>query len=281
MSPWIGSRPSAAGAALAALLVLAFLCAPAAGAPAPTQTRSDSIEISGATLLEYSDATGRWTAEGSPVAVTRGQTRLTAPRIVYEQRAGTITASGGAALSEPGLSVRADEARLRLSDDTVRARGGVRVISSRDGPPIELAAAEVEGMLRARRFAAGGAVSLSRGEWRLSGERLDYDDAARVARVTGGPTAGFGEAVMTADAITLYVAEEVARGEGAVRLRRGELLGTARRIDIVLREGRAVLMGNARVERGADQVSAEEIEVALDGSRVSARGGSRLILTPP
>lgn len=281
MSLWIGSRLRALGITLAAALVLTVACGQAASAPPPREGRSDPVEISGATLLEYSDATGTWRAEGAPVVVARGQTRLVAPRIVYEQRAGTILAGGGVVVSEPGLSVRADEARFRLSDDTVRAHGSVRLTSSRDGPPITLVAAEVEGALRTRRFAATGAVSLSWGDWTLSGERLDYDDAARVARVTGGPRAGFGDAVMTAEAITLHVTEEVARGEGAVRLRRGGLLGTAHRIDIMPREGRAVLMGNARVERGSDRVFAEEIEVALDGSRVTARGGSRLVVTPP
>jgi len=238
------------------------------------------IEISGATYLEYEDATGLLRAEGAPVVVTRGRTVLRAPRLRYDQRARVIAAEGGVEITEPELTMRADAADLRLTDDRIRARGDVRMRGTRDGQPVTLAAPEVDGSLRTRRFTATGGVSVTRGEWVLTGRRVEYDDATRVAVVSGEPKAQFKEATMTAQVITLFVADEIARAEGSVHVRRGDLVGTAPRADIFGRDGRAVLSGGARVDRGPDKVVADVIEIDLDGNRVTARGTSKLTIVP-
>ncbi len=252
----------------------------AAQAPAPAVQRPLPIEISGATYVEYDESTGVWRLEGAPVTMTRGRTVLRAPRGRFDERARIVTAEGGVELTEPGVVLRADAAELRLADDRIRARGNVRLTSTRDDQTTTLLAPEAEGSLQTRRFSATGGVSIARGEWTIVGRRLDYDDTDRMAVITGNPEVRFRDGTMTADVVTISLAREHARGEGSARLRRGDLVGVARRVDVHLREGLATLSGAARVERGRDRLEADEIQVELDRSRVTARGNSRLTLTP-
>ncbi|MDR7522295.1 MAG: hypothetical protein QN168_07525 [Armatimonadota bacterium] len=265
-------RPAAALACLVVWLLGSG--GPAGGQPALP------IEVTGATFLEYDDRTGHLRAEGAPVVVTRGRTTLRAPRVRYEARTQVALATGGVTAEEPGLTVRAEEAEFRFADDRFRAWGGVVVWSRRDDQTTTLSAPQVEGSLQTRRFAASGGVAVDRGEWRVLGRRLDYDDGTGVAVVTGDPEARFREATMTAEVIRFHVRDETASGQGNVRLRRSELEGRAARADVAGREGRAVLSGGARVDRGTDRLTAEVIEVDLDGSRVTARGRSRLVVSP-
>ncbi|MDR7485855.1 MAG: hypothetical protein QN187_11050 [Armatimonadota bacterium] len=251
----------------------------ARGGPAGSQPALP-IEVTGATFLEYDDRTGQLRAEGAPVVVTRGRTTLRAPRVRYDARTQVALATGGVTVEEPALAVRAEEAEFRFADDRFRAWGQVVVRSRRDDQTTTLSAPQMEGSLQTRRFAASGGVAVDRGEWRVRGRWLDYDDGTGVAVVTGDPEARFGEATMTAGVIRFNVRDETASGEGGVWLRRGELEGRAARADVAGREGRAVLSGGARVDRGADRLTAEVIEVDLDGSRATARGRSRLVVVP-
>lgn len=255
--------------------VLAAAPALAQRAPAPP------IEITGATYVEYDQGTGVWRMEGAPVIVTRGRTVLRAPRARFDERERVLTAEGSVDLAEPGTDLRADAVELRLADERIRARGDVRLVTTRDGQAATLRAPEAEGSFATRRFAATGGVSITRGEWTVVGRRVDYDDADQVAVVTGSPEVRFKDGAMTADTLTISLATEQARGEGSARLRRGDLTGSARRVDVRLREQVATLSGAARVERGGDRLEAEEILVELDRSRATARGAPRLTITPP
>jgi lipopolysaccharide export system protein LptA len=262
--------------------VLLLLWIIAAGGPARAQALPAlPIEIRDATRVEYDDATGVARAEGSPAVITRGTTVLRALRLQYNQRSGMITADGGVELNDPDLSVRADTAAMRLADDWIHATGDVHARSSRNGQVMTLVAPDVEGSLRNRRFSATGGVTVTRGEWTLAGQRLDYDDGTQVALVRGEPKAQFKDTTMTAQIITLFVADETARAEGTVVVRRGNLVGTAPRADVFGRDNRAVLSGGARVDRGSDRIVADVIEIDLDGTRVTARGASQLTVVPP
>ncbi len=265
--------------AVLAILALGMLVT---GVPAQAQSPASPlpIEISGATHVEYDDATGVVRAVGAPAVVSRGQTTLRAPKLRYDQRARVITAEGGVDLADPDLVVQADTAELRLSDDRIHAYGGVRIRSVRGSQSTALAAPDVEGSLRTRRFAATGGVTVTRGEWTLTGRRVDYDDSTRVALVSGDPVARLKEATMTAQVITLFVDEEIARAEGSVRIQRRDLTGTAPRADVFGRDNRAVLSGGARVDRGPDRVVADVIEIDLEGTRVTARGASQIVVVP-
>ncbi|MDR7419943.1 MAG: LptA/OstA family protein [Armatimonadota bacterium] len=260
----------------------AWLLVTAIAAPVGAQTLGSlPIDIRGASRLEYDETTGILVANGAPVVVTRASTVLRAPRIRYDARARVVTATGGVIMEEPGLTVHGDRAELRLTEERIRVSGGVTVRSTREGRPVELSAPDVEGSLQTRRFSATGGVTVTRGEWVVTGRRIDYEDRPQVAVVSGEPTARFRDATMTAQAMTFYVADERMRGDGDVRLRRGDLTGQAPRAEVFGKENRAVLSGGARVDRGPDRVTAEEIEMDLEGTRVVARGGSRLVITPP
>ncbi|HET8679188.1 MAG TPA: LptA/OstA family protein [bacterium] len=286
MSSSRNSRQVLTGAT-AAITVLAVLAvgavSAAAQAPVPAQRTPGPlpVQITGATRVEYDEATGVWRVEGAPVTVTRGQTVMRAQRGRFDERARIVTVEGGVDVVEPGLSLRADAAELRLSDERIRARGNVRLVSTREGQSATLVAPEAEGSLATRRFAATGGVSITRGEWTVTGRRVDYDDTDQVAVISGDPEVRFKDGVMTAETVTVWVAKEQARGEGTIRLRRGDLTGSGRRVDMRLREQLATLSGAARVERGRDRLEAEEIEVELDRSRATARGAPRLTITPP
>lgn len=275
-------RPSDRRRIRCAVLAIFALGMLAAGAPARAQSQAEPapIEISGATYVEYDDATGVVRVVGAPAVVSRGQTTLRAPRLRFDQRARVIAAEGGVDLAGPDLAVRAESAELLLSDDRIFAHGDVRMRSVRGAQSIALAAPEVEGSLRTRRFAATGGVTVTRGEWTLTGRRVDYDDATRVALTTGDAVARLKDATMTAQVITLFVDEEIARAEGSVRIRRGDLIGTAPRADVFGRDNRAILSGGARVDRGPDRVVADVIEIDLEGTRMTARGASQIVVVP-
>jgi lipopolysaccharide export system protein LptA len=247
--------------------------------PAGAAVQAPSVvEITGASRAEFDEATGVWTVEGQPATVTRGRTVLRAPRIRYDQRSRIVTADGGAELTEPGIRLAAETAEYRLSDEQIRAAGQVRIVSTREAPPVEVRALEVQGVLPARRFVAAGDVVLVRGDAQLSGRRLDYDDAARVAVATGAPAARVREAVLTAEVITVHLVPEVLQAEGAAVVRRGELTGSAQRVEIRAREDTVSLIGGAQLVRGRDRATAQEIQAALDGSRVVARGGAQVVV---
>jgi lipopolysaccharide export system protein LptA len=269
-------------AAAVAMLAAGFLPpVPPALAQTPPGAARLPVEVTGATLIEYDDAAGVLRAEGTPVVFTRGQTVVRAPRLRYDTRARTVTASGGVEVAEPGLSLRAQDAELRLADDRIRMSGDVRVRRVHDDGTMTLSAALVEGSLATRRFMASGAVTVARDDWTVSGRRMDYDDSSRVAVVTGDPAARLKDATMTAQTITVMLADERAKGEGGVVLRRGDLVGRAPRVDISRRGNLAVLSGGAQVDRGNDRMTADVIEVDLDGTRATARGGARVIFSSP
>lgn len=255
-----------------------------AGAQAPAPGRSLPIEVTGVTRAEFDDATGIARLEGAPLVATRGQTIITASRARYDRRARILTAEGDVQASEPGLVVRADAAEYRLDDEGVTATGNVRVTSTPQTPqtpaqPTTLLSPEVTGSLRTRRFVASGGVTITRGEWTVTGRRGEYTDATRTVVVTGDPQVRYADGLMTADMLSMALDTEVIRAEGSVQMRRRDLTGRAQRADVSLRAGLAVLSGNARVDRGADRITADVIETTLDGQRITARGGSRLVVT--
>lgn len=266
-----------------ALAVGAWWAAPATAQTSPP-VQTLPIDVTGVTFAELDDATGITRMEGSPLVVTRGRTVIKALRARYDRRAQVLTAEGAVEAVEQGVTIRADAAEYRLDDESVSARGNVRMTSVAQGAeqlPTTLLTPEVSGSLRTRRFVASGGVTIVRGAWTVSGRRGEYDDGTKAAVVTGEPQLRFGDGVMTADVLIMSLDTETVRAEGSVRLRRGDLTGRAQRADVSLKAQVAVLTGNARVDRGADRVTADVIETTLDGQRITARGASRVVVTSP
>lgn len=271
---------------LVALWALGTWCAAPVVAQTPAGAPALPIEVTGATFAEFDDTTGIARMEGAPLVITRGRTVIRAARARFDRRANVLTAEGAVEAAEEGVTIRADTVEYRLGDDTVRATGTVRMTRAGQGgatpdSPTTLVAPEVSGSLRTRRFAATGGVTIARGEWTVRGRRVDYDDEAKTAVVTGDPEMRFTDGVMTADTLVIALDAETIRAEGAVQLRRGDLTGRARRADISLKSQLAVFTGEARVDRGGSRLTADVIEATLDGQRVTARGASQMVITSP
>ncbi len=260
--------------------VAALVLGITAGVPVFAQAPRLPVDISGATRVEYQESTGVVVAEGAPVVITRGQTVVRAPFVRFDARARVIDATGGVEVAEPGLMLRGAAAVVRLADENIRVSGGAVVRSVRDNEESVLEAEQLDGSLSTRRFVATGGVTVRRGPWTVTGQRIDYDDRSTAGVVTGSPQVRYRDATMTADAVTFNIGQELARGEGAVRLRRGELLAAAPRAEINGRTRRAVLTGGATVERGRDRLTAATVDVDLDAERVTARGEPHLVINP-
>ncbi len=281
---WLSRGAGLAGLTIA-LAVGAWWVAPTTAQTSPP-AQALPIDVTGVTFAEMDDATGITRMEGSPLVVTRGRTVIKALRARYDRRTRVLTAEGAVEAVEQGVTIRADAAEYRLDDESVSARGNVRMTSVAQGAspeqlPTTLLTPEVSGSLRTRRFVASGGVTIVRGAWTVSGRRAEYDDGTKAAVVTGEPHVRFGDGVMTADVLIMFLDTETMRAEGSVQLRRGDLTGRAQRADVSLKAQVAVFTGNARVDRGADHVTADVIETTLDGQRITARGASRLVVTSP
>lgn len=273
---------------LVAILSLGTWCATPVIAQTPAGAQTLPINVTGATFAEFDDTTGVARMEGSPLVVTRGRTVIRAARARFDRRTQVLTADGAVEAAEEGVTIRADAIEYRLSDESIRASGSVRITSASQGAPGQqpqpqttLVAPDVSGSLRTRRFVATGGVTIVRGEWTVLGRRAEYDDATKAAVVTGDPEVRFREGVMTADTLTMFLDAETILAEGRVLLRRGDMTGRAQRADISLKRQVAVFTGDARVDRGSNRLTAEVIEATLDGQQVTARGASRLVITSP
>jgi len=269
-----------------AVVALGTWCAIPAVAQIPAGAQTLPIDVTGATFAEFDDTTGVARMEGSPLVVTRGRTVIKAARARFDRRTQVLTADGAVEAAAEGVTIRADAIEYGLSDESIRANGSVRITSVGQGtpgpqPPTTLVAPEVSGSLRTRRFVATGGVTIVRGEWTVRGRRADYDEGTKAAVITGDPEVRFGDGVMTADTLTMFLDAETIRADGAVQMRRGEMTGRAKRADISLKSQIAVFSGDARVDRGTSRLTADVIEATLDGQQVTARGASRLVLTSP
>src|SRR5262245_38021981 len=100
-------RSAAAGACLV-IAAAALMRVPAPAAGAPPSPSPPPVEVTGATRIEYDDASQQWDFRGAPVIVSRGTTRVEAPVILYTERTREVTLPAGGLVATPTLEVRAD-----------------------------------------------------------------------------------------------------------------------------------------------------------------------------
>src|SRR5205807_4087003 len=96
---------------------------PPQGAPGPVPRVP--LEVTGATRIEYDDATKRWTFSGARVVVVRGTLRVEAPEIGYGERAREVVLPRGGTVWTPTLEVGADRLAALLDTRHVTAEGHV------------------------------------------------------------------------------------------------------------------------------------------------------------
>src|SRR5437588_7542969 len=237
----------------AALIVVGLACprdagalaAPAAG---PRSPAPPAIDVSGASTIEYEDATQEWVFRGARVVIVRGTVRIEAPEILYHAGAHQIEVLGGGTISTPTFEVGADRIVAMLPARHVMASGSVR------GRFLNEAAAQGDAAGRGDAAAQGeaspGGDAAQDGRWAtFSAETVEADDR---------PDAG----------------QVVATGQVAV-LRGNQQLRADRSVDErKTRQGTAG--GHAVLVQGSDRLLADHLVADLDRGEAEARGQVRL-----
>src|SRR6266550_6385487 len=92
----------------------------------PRSPAPPPIDVSGASTIEYEDATQEWVFRGAQVVIVRGTVRIEAPEIRYHAGARHIEVLGGGTISTPTFEVGADRIVAMLPTRHVMALGSVR-----------------------------------------------------------------------------------------------------------------------------------------------------------
>ena len=238
------SRLKAIGAAL---IVVGLGCLPDAGALAapaagPRSPAPPPIDVSGASTIEYEDATQEWVFRGAQVVIVRGTVRIEAPEIRYHAGARHIEVLGGGTISTPTFEVGADRIVAMLPTRHVMALGSVR------GRFLSEAAAQGD--------AAG------RGDAAAQGEASPGGDAAQDRWATF--SAETVEADDRPDAGQIVATGQVAVLRGNQQLRADRIV-----YDRMTRQGTAD--GHAMLAQGADRLQADHLVADLDRGEAEAR----------
>jgi lipopolysaccharide assembly outer membrane protein LptD (OstA) len=265
---------------------------PALGAGAAPRVSPPSLEVTGATRIEYDDAAQQWSFRGAPVVVTRGNTRIEAPEIVYAERTREVTLPGGGLVATPTLEVRADRIVTNLSSRHLTAEGHVAGrFADEDEPFTAGAAARTRGTFSADRVAvddrpdlrqivATGQVVVVRDDQGLTGDRVVYNHGTRQGTVEGHGELVRGSSRLRADHIFADVGRHVTTADGHVLLDHGDLHGSADHATYSEPEQRAVLSGQVRLLRGRDTLTADLATMLLDQETAIAEGHVELVAYP-
>jgi lipopolysaccharide export system protein LptA len=279
-----------AGACLAvAAAALGRVPLPATGAAAPPSR--PPIEVTGATRIEYEDSSQQWSFRGAPVIVSRGTTRIEAPAILYAERTRDVALPAGGLIATPALEVRADRIATNLSSRHLVAEGHVAGrFTDADGSTVRAAPPEWstfgaerieldDSAARRQIVATGQAVVVCR-DWRLSGDRIIYNQGTRQGSIDGRADVARGTDRLRADHVAADLAGSTAEASGRVLLDHGDVHGSADRATYSEAEQRAVLSGHVKLLRGRDTLSADLATVLLDRETAVAEGNVELVAYP-
>lgn len=263
---------------------------PAAGAAPPTSP--PPIEVTGATRIEYDDASQQWNFRGAPVIVSRGTTRIEAPVILYTERTREVTLPGGGLVATPTLEVRADRIATNLASRHLTAEGHVagrftdeNGSSTAPSAPPEWGTfaadrVELDDSAARKQIVATGQVVIVRGDRRLSGDRIAYNHGTRQGSIDGHADMALGADRLRADSVFADLGRSTAEANGHVLLDHGEVHGSADRATYSEPEQRAVLSGHVTLRRGSDRLTADLATVLLDQETAIAEGNVELIAYP-
>ena len=257
------------------------------GAPGPTPRVP--LEVTGATRIEYDDATKRWTFSGARVVVVRGTLRVEAPEIGYSERAREVVLPRGGTVRTPTLEVGADRLAALLDTRHVTAEGHVVGRFAGDGEPGgqrtrwgTFAADRVEADDRPdlHQIVATGQVVVDQGDRRLRGDRIAYDPGTQQGIAEGHAEVAQGSDALRAERISADLGRHDAAADGEVLLDHGEVHGSADHATYTEVGQTAVLWGHARLLRGRDTLTAERVTVLLGEDAVIGEGHVRVVAYP-
>lgn len=284
-------RAAAVVLTVAAAALMWFHGSPASaqgGASRAAPTGRPPLEITGATRIEYDDASQQWVFLGPRVVVVRGTMRVEAPEMLYAERAREITLPRGGTVATPTLEVTADRLSTNLQGRHITADGHVSGrFSEEDAPSPQT----TWGTFRAdhvvmddrqdlKQIAAAGQVVIVRGDRRLSGDRGVYNLLTREGTVDGHAELVQGSNRLRADYVFADLRRREARADGHVLLDQNDLHGSADHATYSEPAQTAVLHGNVVLFRGGDTLTAERATILLDRDTAIAEGRVRLVAYP-
>lgn len=266
---------------LAALILMMTLLASANAAPSPP------TDVTGATFVEFNDATGIWLLRGNPVAVTRGTTTIRAAVIEYDSRQQVVRASGGVTYADPSGTFTSLRAAAWLQEERLLAEGEVSGVLREGTQETHLRSHSLEAWRKDRRALAIGDVQVRRGEVTITGPRLEFLEATHRAIATGRSAVAAPEGRLSADRIEAFLDREEGFAEGNVEILVHPKDSTGQPIEgrapkAVLRRAEriAILSGGASVRQGQNTATAQEITVDIGRNRIVATGQVHMVLYP-
>ena len=177
------------------------------------------------------------------VTATSAQGQAKAPRVLYNWKAGRISAIGGVSMRQDGALL---QARQIDSDDKLN------------------------------RATATGNVVLTRGDATVRAARLQaFDKMTRIV-ATDGVTVVRPNETLSANGATVYLDEKRAVANGNVRLARADSVLTSERANYNLASGVATATGNVSIRRQNATLKANQIEYSMQSGRAIGSGAVSL-----
>ncbi len=298
------SRLKAIGAAL---IVVGLGCLPDAGALAapaagPRSPAPPPIDVSGASTIEYEDATQEWVFRGAQVVIVRGTVRIEAPEIRYHAGARHIEVLGGGTISTPTFEVGADRIVAMLPTRHVMALGSVRgrflseaaaqgdAAAQGEASPGGDAAqdrwatfsaetVEADDRPDAGQIVATGQVAVLRGNQQLRADRIVYDRMTRQGTADGHAVLAQGADRLQADHLVADLDRGEAEARDHVMLEGADMRGVADHATLSQRAQTIALDGHVILYRGRARLEAERATILVAEHTTIAEGHPAKIIS--
>jgi lipopolysaccharide export system protein LptA len=235
--------------------------------------------VTGATLVEFDDATGIWALQGRPVVITRDPIVVRADVVRYDTKQQLVSASSGVSYRDNVVEVFAATVAVWILRQQAVAEGDVNAVYH--GPEqVRLVAARVELSGRPGEAMASGKAVLTHRRGTLTAEQITYDDTVAQAVADGGATAETDDGTLRADRVEAFLSRQELVADGNVLMMGRDFEGRAARAVFNQQAGSLDLTGDAMVRLATRVFRANRIAVDIRARRVIASGGVHVIAQP-
>ncbi len=270
------------------------LLAQAQAAPPPAGTATPAgrspLDVTGATRIDYDDATQEWAFRGARVVVVRGNVRIESPEILYGEKTREVTLPRGGAVLTPTVEVTADRIITQLQRRHITAEGHVAGRFTDEEEPSSggstpqkrwgtFAAERVDLDDRpdARQIVATGQVVIVREDRRLRGDRVVYNHLTQQGTVQGHAELVGGSDRLRAEHIFADMKRREAQADDHVLLDHKDIHGSGDHAAYSEPAQTAMLTGHVVLHRGRDTLTADRATVLLDRDTAIAEGHVQLV----